>query len=453
MRLPSSIAARLILWLSVIALVTFAVCAFLLHAALKSILLDDELSDLQGKVAVVKRFIAETTRSDEMPVLKRHLDATSVGGRFRWNVWIVGADERPLYGGEGPPSYTTRQDGRVLIHRPDGLELRGTRFMVDSEGPISGASVFIGMDPRPRTLMLDRFDYLSLLICGLGVAAIVAMSVVATRRGLSPIVRLSKLAEQIGPESLSLRLPLPDRHSELLPLTQQLNAALQRVEDSWHRLEAFSADVAHELRTPLAVLISGAEVALSRPRSMEEMHEAMAMLLEDLRGISEMVNDMLFLARADSGTAPELLATVSLRDEALTVADYMETLLTQKSQSLQVLGDCEVKASDSLVRRALVNLVMNGIRHAPDGGQLVVRISSENDEARIAVSNPGEPIAATDQRRMFDRFWRGDASRTKAGDRSGLGLAIVKAVATMHRGRTFVSCTGGETTVGFSIRA
>ena len=368
-------------------------------------------------------------------------------------MWIVGADERPLYGGEGPPSYTTRQDGRVLIHRPDGLELRGTRFMVDSEGPISGASVFIGMDPRPRTLMLDRFDYLSLLICGLGVAAIVAMSVVATRRGLSPIVRLSKLAEQIGPESLSLRLPLPDRHSELLPLTQQLNAALQRVEDSWHRLEAFSADVAHELRTPLAVLISGAEVALSRPRSMEEMHEAMAMLLEDLRGISEMVNDMLFLARADSGTAPELLATVSLRDEALTVADYMETLLTQKSQSLQVLGDCEVKASDSLVRRALVNLVMNGIRHAPDGGQLVVRISSENDEARIAVSNPGEPIAATDQRRMFDRFWRGDASRTKAGDRSGLGLAIVKAVATMHRGRTFVSCTGGETTVGFSIRA
>jgi len=452
MRLRSSIAARLIVSFGAIALMTFAVCALLLHTALESILLDDEVSDLHGKVAVVKRFIAETTRSDELAALKRHLDATSVGGRFRWNVWIVGADGRPLYGGDRPPTQTTAVDGRILIHRADGLQLRGAQFQVDSPGPASGASVIIGMDPRPRTQMLDRFDGLSLLICALGVVATLALSVLAARRGLSPIADLSRRAEDIGAQSLSLRLPLPAPDSELLPLALQLNGALGRVEEAWHRLAGFSADVAHELRTPLAVLISSAEVALSRPRSADEMREVMAMQLDDLRGISTMVNDMLFLAKADSGTAPEGLAAVSLRSEALKVADYMEALLAQKSQSLHVVGDCEVMASDSLVRRALVNLVMNGIRHGPMDSRLFVRIADDDDEVTLTVSNPGEAISEADQRSMFDRFWRGDASRSKAGERSGLGLAIVKAVATMHRGRTFVSCAGGETRVGFSIR-
>ncbi|TXI16180.1 MAG: two-component sensor histidine kinase, partial [Roseateles sp.] len=222
---------------------------------------------------------------------------------------------------------------------------------------------------------------------------------------------------------------------------------------AWGQLEGFNADVAHELRTPLAIMINGAEVALARERPLPELREVLESHLEELRSLAYMVNDMLFLARADRGDGPEHLELVSLRAEALSVGDFVEAVLEDRQQRLVVQGDAQIQANRVLVRRALVNLLTNGARHAPEGAELSVLIARDGALARVIVRNPGAPIPPEVQRRMFDRFWRGESSRAKSGDRFGLGLAIVRAIARMHGGDTQVHCEGGFTDIGFTLKA
>jgi two-component system heavy metal sensor histidine kinase CusS len=244
-----------------------------------------------------------------------------------------------------------------------------------------------------------------------------------------------------------------------MPLAQRFNEVLSRMEEAWHQLEGFNANVAHELRTPLAIMINGAEVVLSRDRPAAEMRDVLESHLEELRGMASMINDMLFLARADQGDAAADLVELSLRDEALGVGEFVEILLEEKHQRLSVEGEHRLPVNRALLRRALVNLLTNASRHAPEGAVLTVRIERApegqglRDGARITVVNPGDPIPVDIRRRMFDRFWRGESSRSKAGDRFGLGLAIVRAVARMHGGETFVDSADGKTDIGFTLRS
>ncbi|WP_377158155.1 ATP-binding protein [Roseateles sp. UC29_93] len=200
------------------------------------------------------------------------------------------------------------------------------------------------------------------------------------------------------------------------------------------------------------------------------MRDVLESHLEELRGMASMINDMLFLARADQGDAAADLVELSLRDEALGVGEFVEILLDEKQQRLAVEGDHRMPVNRALLRRALVNLLTNASRHAPDGATLTVRIeragegqglrdvsrgegmTGDADGVKIVVINPGDPIPEDIRRRMFDRFWRGESSRSKAGDRFGLGLAIVRAVARMHGGETFAASADGKTEIGFTLR-
>ncbi len=449
-----SIAARLGLMLALVAVLVFAVAGFLLHKALEQVLLADESSDLKGKTQVVQRFIDEVHSADDLPMLRRHLDATSIGGRYRWNVWLVRSDGTVVYGADPVPP-TLQPDGdKLRLRRQDGVELRGTSYHLDASNPLlAGVQVLIGMDPRPRAEMLRRYDTFSLVVCALGVLGTVGLSLFATRRGLRSILRLSDEASAIQPGTLSRRLTLPQGSAELMPLAERFNEVLERMEAAWGQLEGFNADVAHELRTPLAIMINGAEVALARERPLPELREVLESHLEELRSLAYMVNDMLFLARADRGDGPDHLENMCLSSEALSVGDFVEAVLEDRQQRLRVQGDAQVYANRVLVRRALVNLLTNGSRHAPWGAELTVLITCEGPLARVIVRNPGPAIPAEVQQRMFDRFWRGESSRAKSGDRFGLGLAIVRAIARMHGGDTLVHCEGGFTDIGFTLKA
>lgn len=451
---PDSIGARLGLALALVAVLVFVVVGLLLHTVLQQVLLADEQADLQGKIQVVQRFVDEVRSDDDLPLLRRHLEGTSVGGRFRWNVWLVRPDGTLVYGAERVPPVLRRDGGRLRLQRDDGVELRGADYSLDGSNPVLARSqVLIGMDPRPRAEMLARYDRLSILVCTLGVLASASLSLLATRRGLSPVRALSDEAARIRPGAHLSRLTLPARSAELLPLAERFNDVLERVESAWRQLEGFNADVAHELRTPLAILINGAELALERDRPLAEMRDVIESHLEELRSLASMVNDMLFLARADRGEAPDNLEGISVRDEATSVGDFVEALLAERRQHLVVRGDARLRANRTLVRRAIVNLLVNGSRHAPEGSELAVLIEADHDFVRVVVRNPGAPIADEVQRRMFDRFWRGEHSRMKSGERFGLGLAIVRAVARMHGGDTSVRCKDGCNDVGITLRA
>lgn len=448
-----SIGARLGLALSVVAVLVFAAVGLMLHAVLEHVLVADEKADLLGKTQVVQRFVDEVRSDADLPLLQRHLEATSVGGRFRWNVWVIRPDGSIVYGAEPLPPILERDGDKLQLRRRDGVELRGTSYALDGSNPVlAGAQVLIGMDPRPRAEMLSRYDRLSIGICALGVLASAGLSLFAMRRGLSPVRRLSDEAARIRPGAQLERLTLPRGSAELLPLAQRFNEVLERMESAWSQLEGFNADVAHELRTPLAILINGAELALSRDRPPQEMRDVVESHLEELRSLASMVSDMLFLARADRGERPDDLERVWLHAEAARVGDFVEALLADKRQHLVVTGDAQILANRSLVRRALVNLLTNASRHAGEGAELAVLVEPDGELVRVAVRNPGPPIADDVRQRMFDRFWRGENSRAKSGDRFGLGLAIVRAIAHMHGGETAVRSIGGHNDISFTLK-
>jgi two-component system heavy metal sensor histidine kinase CusS len=198
-------------------------------------------------------------------------------------------------------------------------------------------------------------------------------------------------------------------------------------------------------------MINGAEVALARDRPQAELREVLESHLEELRALAGMVNDMLFLARADRGALAENVKPLALRAEALRVADFVEAVTEERGQTVAVEGDALLTANSSLVCRAIVNLLTNGSRHSASGAALIVRITPQADGAAVEVINPGAPIPDEMQSRMFDRFWRGDSARMKFGDRFGLGLAIVRAVAIMHGGSVFVHSEAGRNHVGFTL--
>jgi len=447
---PRSLTLRLGLVMAVVAAAVFSTTIYFLQQNLHHILQLDEEADLAVKQGVVQRFLAEVRTEADLPTLQRHLDAAGIGGRYRWNVWLVAPDGRPVYGDAVPPVVEIAPQ-RIRIERRDGVALRGTTYLVDRHPVLQGSRVYIGMDSRPRLIMMQRFDRASTIVCILGVIVTSLLAYLVTRRSLRPLRLLSEQAAQIKPGALSRRLDLPQSTSELLPLARRFNEVLDRMETAWTQLDGFNADVAHELRTPLAVMINGAEVALARERPAAELREVLETHLEELHALAAMVGDMLFLARADRGALADKLGPVSLRREALRVIDFVEALAADKGQQIAVEGDADVVANAALVCRAIVNLLTNALRHADPGTRIDVRLTAAADHAMLEVINPGPPIPEEVQQRMFDRFWRGDSARARSGDRFGLGLAIVRAVAGMHGGQVFVHCQDGYNRVGFTL--
>jgi two-component system heavy metal sensor histidine kinase CusS len=248
----------------------------------------------------------------------------------------------------------------------------------------------------------------------------------------------------ISAEQLHGRLDARHIPQELRELAESFNAMLDRLEGSFRRLSAFSSDLAHELRTPLNSLMLQAQVSLDKPRTAEHLRGVLASGLEELERMSRMVNDMLFLAKADHAQIALDRQFFSLEDEVAKVFDYFEPLALERDIRLEREGAASVRADRGMVRRVLANLVSNAVRHADAGSRVRVRLTTEPAGVGVAVVNRGAQVCATDAERLFDRFYRADASRSADG--AGLGLAIVKSIVELHGGKASVGSAEGETT-------
>jgi two-component system, OmpR family, heavy metal sensor histidine kinase CusS len=273
------------------------------------------------------------------------------------------------------------------------------------------------------------------------------------RRGLAPLLELAAQTRAIDANRLGQRLSLKQPVDELQPAVDQFNALMSRLERAYLQLEAFNADVAHEMRTPLAALIGHTELALSRHRSAESLRETLASNLEDLQYVAAMVNDMLFLAGADRGVEARRGQPVSLAALARQVVDFHEAALEAAELQVRVEGEALVAVDEPLIKRALSNLVSNATRYAERGSVVRLQIQAGGPgPVRIEVENQGPMIAADLVARIFDRFVRADSARTHSEAlHHGLGLAIVAAIARMHGGQPMARSKDGFTRVGFTV--
>jgi two-component system, OmpR family, heavy metal sensor histidine kinase CusS len=223
----------------------------------------------------------------------------------------------------------------------------------------------------------------------------------------------------------------------LTDLATAFDAMLQRLEDSFTRLSQFSADIAHELRTPVNNIRGQTEVAVSRTRTNEEYCEVLHSNLEEMERLTRMIDSLLFLARAEHGTAVQR-AELDAAVESRSVAEFYEAYAEEKSIVVTVEGSGRIFGDSSLVRRAISNLLMNALRHTAAGGRVEIQIREVANGVEIRVSDTGSGIAAEHLPRLFDRFYRSDPARSGSAENVGLGLAIVKSITQLHGGTATV---------------
>ncbi|WP_394790855.1 heavy metal sensor histidine kinase [Rhodoferax sp.] len=452
-----SIGARLVTMFAAAALVTFALIGTALYTVLDRELTrhqDDELHIGLKNMAYSIQHVGTVERWSRV---KARMDTLAPQeGNLRF--WVLSDDPRFLYGtGLADMQRMTQDaDGRGAIMLPgQSYAMRTQSTYIEPLDDRPGVRLIIGSDSTPYRHTRQAF-FTALL--GLSLFAVLAVALLGywiARVGLKPLEQLSDKAQALRPKTLSQRLPEAALPIELQALTQAFNGALARLEEAYAQLEAFNADVAHELRTPLANLIGGTQVALSRPRSAPEFQEVLASNLEDLERLRSIVNDMLFLARADRGEVATGLVHTPIAAEVSKTIEFFEFVLDESGMQVHIDGDqgIEAQLETSLFRRAMSNLLQNAIEHSAPGAQLTVGLREDADATWITVSNPGEPIARAHQQHLFDRFYRVDAARHGLGQHHGhgLGLAIVKAVAGMHGGQVMATSAGGINTIGFSV--
>lgn len=307
-------------------------------------------------------------------------------------------------------------------------------------------------DSPQLTLMLDithhqhflqRMQHLIWLTVGLSALATALLGAWAARSGLRPLRRMGEVAASVSAHSLTQRLPQQQMPAELADLAQAFNAMLSRLDDAFQRLSAFSADIAHELRTPLSNLLTQTQVILTQPRPLEDYREALHSNLEELQWMAQLVNDMLYLAKADHGLLMPKREPLALADDVDALLEFFALLAEDAQVSLIREGTAHTLGDRGMLRRALSNLLDNALRFTPAGGEVRVRMTQD---VKVTVENTGEGIPPALLPRLFDRFYRADPARHEgSSEHAGLGLAITQSIVRAHGGRIFCESEVGLT--------
>jgi len=311
---------------------------------------------------------------------------------------------------------------------------------------VQGAQLTLILDITHHQHFLQRMQQLIWLTMGLSALATALLGAWAARASLRPLRRMSEVAAKVSAHSLTTRLDADQMPQELRGLAGELNAMLARLEEAFQRLSAFSADIAHELRTPLTGLLTQTQVVLSRSRGLEDYREALHGNLEELERLTAMVNDMLFLAKADHGLLTPNSQPLELTVDVDELLEFYGPLAEENAIRLERTGELRLQGDRALLRRVLANLLDNALRFTPEGGQIRVRL----EPGRLSVENPGREIPAERLPRLFDRFYRADPARREGqGEHAGLGLAICRSIVRAHGGE--IHCESAEGWTRFII--
>jgi two-component system heavy metal sensor histidine kinase CusS len=311
---------------------------------------------------------------------------------------------------------------------------------------MSVSAILNSNSPKPVLIQVaqDRSDdkeftkNFGKLLAGVLIGGIVCSAAIAfwaAKRALRPLQEMATATERVQASQLHQRLGRGRWPSELIALAAGFDQMLARLEESFDRLSRFSADLAHELRTPIQNLRGGAEVALTRTRTAEEYREVIELSIEEYQRLSSMIDSLLFLARSENAETRLNRVKFQIGPEVDKILDFYDAAAREREVDLTRFGDGELYADPMLFRRAINNLVANALQHAPTAGRIRVLVVTElHHEVQVAVQDNGSGIGPEHLPRIFDRFYRVDAARSSSSASTGLGLAIVKSIMELHGG-------------------
>lgn len=328
------------------------------------------------------------------------------------------------------------REKRLTRYETDGMILVGAKAEIalyDGDKPYLVEAAF------DRSSEADLFKKLREALWGLSVAGIficLAGAQLFVRIAIKPVRRISEMASLINSESLKTRIVSDRLPAEFKELAQTFNGMMNRLEDSFDRLSRFSADMAHELRTPVHNIMGSFGVALAQPRTSVEYADTLALGIEECDRLKRIIESLLFIARSENPAQEVELQTLNLREELIEILSFYEALADEAGIAikLEMTSEIAVRAERTLLQRAIGNLMSNAIRFSEPGREVYLLVRAEGARAYITVRDHGCGIDSNLLSKMGERFYRPDPSRSQASGGTGLGLSIVKVIALIHSG-------------------
>ncbi len=452
MRRPTSLTLRLTLLFGIAAVLVFSGFGWLIENSIQRHFAEEDASELETISEAVSDVLFDTPFKSNRTALARRLDDILVG-HHEASLQITASDGQIIYASSGPDlsvlvrTTTSAPGGGLAQNWSDGTDhfrgfVRSATENNQSDDPAYSIAVAVPIDNHLR--FLNSFRYTLWLMVASGIIIVSLAGWAAVRQGHAPLRDIITQIHRISVNQLNTRLSPDTVPHELTDLAVSFNEMLGRMEEAFRRLSNFSADIAHDLRTPVTSMMTQTQVTLSQTRTVDEYQEILYSNIEEFEQMTRMINDMLFLAKADHGRSKPNIASVDLVREIRGLFEYYEAWAEERNVTLLVEGTATVSGDQLMLRRALGNLLSNAISHTPSGETVRVELdTSGNEETRIVVENAGAEILPEHLPKLFDRFYRVDRSRPEGG--TGLGLAIVKTIVIAHGGTITVVSSRGLT--------
>lgn len=405
---------------------------------------------LAEKLSATRNILGQLDDLQQFDHLRPQL-RTLLGAHRDITALILDAAGQPLFAEPGPlpvpAALANSNSTEVWQWQHHDHYFRGLSAAVTVPADSAPLRVILLLDSTPHMHFfsaVQRWFWMALVLSALFSAG---LGWLVARRGLLPLRQVTAVAASISAASLQERIPLAAVPLELQQLAASFNAMLARLDDAFMRLSNFSADIAHELRTPLSNLMTQTEVVLAQPRDSEAYQETLYANLDDCKRMARMIDDMLFLAKADNGLIVPEQQPVALDVEVEKLFEYYRLLADERGIRLQLRGHAVVRGDVLMLHRALSNLLSNALRYTPAGASIQVELEQNANGSELRLSNPGPTIAGEHLERLFDRFYRADPARREGSPHNaGLGLAITRSIIHAHQGQIHCTSVAGKTT-------
>ena len=453
--LLQSLTGRLAVLFALLAMATFAAVGAYLHQSLATQLRHRDDTEVLGKVTQIRHLLREM--DSEEAILRDPTRFTDIAAGHEGLILMVRSRQgRELVSVN--PTHEVLPPFRVLsaVAEPTEADVqpwlprsrapsRGIAVLGVLDGSDQAVEVIVARDSEERAgLLADyRRHIVWATIGGALVSAILGF--VLVRQSLASVRKIAARVSAVTVNQLQTRLDPGTAPSELKELVSTLNGMLSRLEDGFHRISQFSADLAHDFRTPISNLIGQTQVTLAQRRSADEYESILESSLEEYERMARMTENMLFLARADNAQVAPKKFTLDAAEELGRVAEYFEAVAADQDLEVRVRGHGRTVADQMLLRRAVNNLVDNALRYAAKNSVVVIEVDEAGGETSVRVINNGVGLPIEEIGKVFDRFYRSDPARSNSASSAGLGLAIVKSIVELHGGSVRASSQAGET--------